>query len=79
MVTFKFVDDPLQIVALPESTEAEAGVFTVTAAEPLKPPDAQLLASVTLTKVYVLLDAGDTEILLPEVYPFMVVFDPPSL
>ena len=79
MVTFKFVDDPLQMVALPESAEAEAGVFTVTAAEPLNPPEVQLFASVTLTKVYVLFAAGDTEILLPDVYPFTVVFDPPSL
>ncbi len=51
MATLKLVDDPLQMVAVPEMTEAVGPIFTVMVAEPLLPVPAQPLAPVTDTKL----------------------------
>ena len=51
MATLKLVYVPLQIVAVPESTDAVGPAFTVTTADPLLPEPAHPLAPVTDTKV----------------------------
>jgi hypothetical protein len=51
---------PSQIVVEPDRTEAVGMECTEITAEPLKPEDVQPFASVTLTSVYVVPDAGET-------------------
>ena len=65
MVTFKFVLVPEQIVAVPLNTDAVAGLLTVTTALPDNPELGQPLASVTETKLYVVVTPGLTGILVP--------------
>lgn len=62
MATFKLVPEPEQIVAVPDRTEAEAGILTVTVALPVISADsAEHLVSLRAVTVYVFVDVGNTE------------------
>ena len=65
IVTTRLVLLPEQIVAVPLITEAVAAWFTVTIALPDNPALAHPFASVTDTRLYVVVLAGLTEIFEP--------------
>ena len=65
IVTFKFVLLPEQIVAVPLNTDEVALGLTVTTALPDNPALAHPFASVTDTRVNVLVTAGLTEMFDP--------------